>query len=484
MGLSLALTTARSSIQANAAQIAVASRNVAGASDPSYSRKIAAVVTLNGGVRVAVARASDVALYTRMLGATSDLAGRDAVLNGLQTLQRTLGTAENATSPAASLGALGTALHSAANKPDDPALLRAAVERARDLARSLADGAAAVQAVRQEADGAMTESVARINGLLGQFDIANRAVMTGTALGRDVTDDLDTRDRILASLSEEIGLTTQVREGGDVAIYTDSGLPLFDRGPRRVSLAPTPALAAGVAGAAVMIEGVPVTGAGSPMPLQAGRLAGLSQLRDETAPAYGAQLDEIARGLVLAFRERAADGTERAGLFTNAGSALLPAGPPATGLAAALRLNPTVDPQGGGSVDLLRDGGMAGGAYRSNPAAAGSGTAYPDRLRALAGALAQAQSFDPGPDLRGTASLQDFAASSVGWLEARRKEASEDSDAHATLLSRASEALSNATGVNTDDETAQTLKLEQAYAASARLIALIDEMLKTLINAV
>ncbi|WP_407527452.1 flagellar hook-associated protein FlgK [Methylobacterium oryzisoli] len=484
MGLSLALTTARSSIQANAAQIAVASRNVAGASDPSYSRKIASVVTLNGGVRVAVGRASDAALYTRMIGATSDLAGRDALLNGLQTLQRTLGTTENGTSPAVRLDALGTALHSAANKPEDPVLLRGAVERARDLARSLAEGAAAVQAVRQEADGAMAESVARVNGLLGQFDLANRAVMTGTALGRDVTDDLDTRDRILASLSEEIGITTQVREGGDVAIYTDSGLPLFDRGPRRVSLAPTPALAAGVAGAAVMIEGVSVTGAGSPMPIQSGRLAGLSQLRDETAPAYGAQLDEIARGLVLAFRERDAGGTERAGLFTEAGSALLPAGPPATGLAAALRLNAAVDPQAGGSVDLLRDGGMAGAAFRSNPAGAGTNTAYPDRLRALAGALTQAQNFDPGPDLRGRASLKDFAASSVGWLEGRRKEASEAADAHATLLSRASEALSNATGVNTDDETAQTLKLEQAYAASARLIALIDEMLKTLINAV
>ena len=49
-----------------------------------------------------------------------------------------------------------------------------------------------------------------------------------------MTDDLDQRDQILASISEEIGIRTVTRANNDMAIYTDSGVTLFDtsvRGP-------------------------------------------------------------------------------------------------------------------------------------------------------------------------------------------------------------------------------------------------------------
>jgi flagellar hook-associated protein 1 len=486
MGLSLALSTARSSLLASSAQIAVSSRNVAGASDAGYSRKTANLVTTSGGVSVVVGRASDAALYTRMLGATSDLASRDALLNGLQGLQTTVGDTQDAASPAARLAAFSAALQSAANKPDDATLARTAVDRARDLATSLNGAAGTVQATRADADAAMADSVARINDLVSQFDLANKAVMRGSALGADVTDDLDARDQILAKLSEEVGVSTVTRDGNDVAIYTDGGVPLYDRTPRTVTFTPTGTYTAGTTGSPVTIDGVPVTGAGSPMPLRSGRLAGLSELRDVAAPAYAAQLDEIARGLVVAFAEpdqATPAGPALAGLFTGGGSAV-PAGSPATGLAAALRINAAVDPQQGGSLALLRDGGMNGADYRQNPADAGKDTAYPDRLRALTAALTAKQAFSAGSSLSGSETLADFAAASAGWLEAQRKTASDAADQQTTLLGRASDALSNATGVNTDDETALTLQLEKSYSASAKLLSLIDDMLKTLIDAV
>jgi flagellar hook-associated protein 1 FlgK len=81
-------------------------------------------------------------------------------------------------------------------------------------------------------------------------------------------------------------------------------------------------------------------------------------------------------------------------------------------------------------------------------------------------------------------SLQDFASSSAGWLEAQRQGASQQVAYQETLLAQASEALSNATDVNMDDETALMLQLEKSYSASAKLISVIDQMLKTLLNAV
>ena len=50
-----------------------------------------------------------------------------------------------------------------------------------------------------------------------------------------------------------------------------------------------------------------------------------------------------------------------------------------------------------------------------------------------------------------------------------------------TLLQRSSEALSNETGVNIDEEMTSLLELERAYQASSRLITTIDNMLKTLL---
>ncbi len=222
MGLSLALDSARSALLATSSQIATTARNTAGANDPGYSRKIVSLVTGTGGTTVVVTRASDSALFTRKLSAASAASESQALLDGLTRLSQTVGDTSDAGSPAARLGALNAALQAAANRPDDAGLARTAVESARDLATSLNSAADAVQNARAEADRGMTDSVARINDLLGQFDIANRAVMRGTASGQDVSDSLDTRDRIVSQLSAEIGISVSDRPGGDMAIYTDS----------------------------------------------------------------------------------------------------------------------------------------------------------------------------------------------------------------------------------------------------------------------
>jgi flagellar hook-associated protein 1 len=53
----------------------------------------------------------------------------------------------------------------------------------------------------------------------------------------------------------------------------------------------------------------------------------------------------------------------------------------------------------------------------------------------------------------------------------------------ATLM-RTEQALSNQTGVNIDQEMAMLLDLEHSYAASARMLQAVNDMLATLLNAV
>ena len=180
------------------------------------------------------------------------------------------------------------------------------------------------------------------------------------------------------------------------------------------------------------------------MPLSSGRIAGLASLRDGAARTYEAQLDALAGGLIGAFAESdtvAPDDGRLAGLFTAGGGAALPAATSAgrTGLAASIAINAAVDPARGGSVALLRSGGMNGSDY-ADPQAGGD-AAYAGRLQDLLKALSAPQPVNPALGLGTASSLPDLAAASAGWLEAQRKDASTDASYQKTLLSRANEAL-------------------------------------------
>jgi flagellar hook-associated protein 1 FlgK len=487
MSLSVALNTARSSLLATSTQVSVSGKNIAGADDPAYSRKLAiTTTTADGGARIiSITRASDMALYFRMLGATSSAAGQQALQNGLDRLASTIGDPDLEQSPAATLGALKAAIQLAANRPDDMALAQGVVTQAQDIAASLAEASRTVMNVRTDADADMATSVARIKDLLARFETLNTAVVRGTIAGTDITDPLDQRDSILAQLSEELGVTVVGRANNDVALYTDSGVTLFDKTARAVAFAPTPVYAAGTTGNAVYIDGVPVTGANATMPLHSGNLVGLATLRDEHAVSYQNQLDEIARGLVASFAESdqsGGGGPDLAGLFTWSGGPAIPAvGTVVPGLAGQLRVNPQVDPAQGGLLSRLRDGGMNGAAYGYNTTGA---AAFAGRLESLVAGMTAAQSYDPATGITGSLGLTDFGASSVSWLEGLRQAATTDAGYQTTLLARASEALSNATGVNMDEEYAIQLQLEKSYAASSKLIGVINQLFDTLLGAV
>lgn len=484
MSLSVALNTARSSIQSASTQIATSGRNVAGADDPTYSRKIASTTTTaDGGARIiSIARKTDVALFTRMVGATSQTTGQEALLAGLERLAETVGDPEDGGSPAAKLGVLASALNEYANTPDDPLFGQNVVTTAGDLVRTLNGAADAVTSVRNGADADIARSVSNLNDFLIRFEDLNRQVVTGTGTGRDVSELLDKRDAVLASISEEIGISVVARPDNDLAIYTDSGVTLFETRARTVTFTPATSLAAGAPGNAVSIDGVPVSGPSSSMPLQSGRIVGLTQLRDDVSVTYQRQLDEVARGLVTAFAESdqtAGGAPDLPGLFTYKGATGVPIGA-TPGLAASLMVNPAADPGQGGSVAAIRDG-INGGVYTYNTT---GGASFADRLFALADGMSAAQSFDPSSALSTSIGLDEFASGSVSWLEGQRSVASQQMDYHTALLSRASEALSNATGVSLDDEYAIQLQLEQSYGASSRLISLIDDLFQTLLSVV
>jgi flagellar hook-associated protein 1 FlgK len=499
MSLSAAFNVISSSLAVNSAQTAVVSNNIANANTPGYSREIANVVTNSyGGADVAsVTREANAALLEQVSSSTSQAATQQAISAGLSTLAQTVddsssasstsGANQNGASPSAMLANLHSALSTYEVSPTSSSAAEAAVSAASDLASSLNNGSATVAQVREQADHNIATSVSAINSLLGQLTAANNAVVTGLQTGANVASAEDTRDSIVTQLAQQIGVSTVTAANGSESIYTDSGVTLFQGTPRVVSFTPTPTLVDGANGAPVTVDGVPITGASSPMPIQSGALAGYAALRDTLAPEYQAQLDQIAGGLVNAFAERDQSATPTLpslpGLFTTPGATGLSSTTAATGLAGAIEVNPNVDPSHGGNPNLLRDGGIAdpgNPAYTYN--ATGSAS-YAGRIQELVGEIGATQSFDPSAGLGSSSSLADYANASVSWLQGENQQASDSSSYQNALATQATSALSNVTGVNLDAEMTNMLNLENSYASSAKLLTTVTSMFSALLQA-
>ncbi len=481
------MVTANAGLSVASAQISVVSQNIANQGNSNASRKIANVVTVNGLPSVvSVSRVSNNALLKSLLSANGNQAQQSAISNALTQLETTVGSGSNDTnSPTALIGQLSDALQTYSAAPQDSASAQAAVTAAQNLATGLNNASATVTAVRAQADSDIASSVNTINNILNQFQQVNQTIVAGATSGADVTDALDQRDSLLQQLSSQIGITTVTRPNNDMAIFTDSGVTLFDKTPRSVTFTPTASLAPGVPGNAVYADGVPITAAGSSLSIHTGALVGLVQVRDNIAVTYQTQLDEIARGLITDFQETDQSGgaaPAQAGLFTDGADLKVPpAGTAAPGLASTIQVASTVI----SNPALLRDGGISSNGaapYVYNPQAGATG--YSARLTQLITNLSQPLAFASSADAGTQLSVTDFAAASGSWLGTQVQQASTAASYSAALQSTASTALSNATGVNLDDELTRMLAIEQSYQASAKLLDSINTLYASLFAAI
>jgi flagellar hook-associated protein 1 FlgK len=308
--------------------------------------------------------------------------------------------------------------------------------------------------------------------------------LQGTIAGRDVSDSFDKREALLQQISEYVPISTIGRANNDMVITTTSGATLFETLPREVTFEPTTGYSAGSTGNQVYVDGVPLPVGTGGDTNSSGKLAGLIQLRDQVAPMLQAQLDEVARGMIEAFAETdqsGGGGPALAGLFSWSGGPALPTGGTlSNGLASRIIINPAMDSTAGGNASVLRDGGANGANYVANTS---NGASYADLLIAYQARLDQPIAFDPAAGAGATASVMGYSTNSISWLESVRKKADGAQLAKEALVVRTSEALSNATGVNMDQEMSLLLELEHSYQASTRLIQAVDEMFAALFQA-
>ncbi|WP_242220335.1 flagellar hook-associated protein FlgK [Shinella zoogloeoides] len=482
MSLSTAMKTAQSSFSNVGLQSAVASKNIANASNPAYARRAAILATASSGATVVeTQRAQNEALLKQNLLSISKAGGQDTLLAGLTQMKMMLGGEDYELAPSTYLAKLRDNLQTFADKPNEVSLAETVVSDAVDVANSLNSTSQSLQKLRAEADADIDTAVVELNRLLKEFRTYNDQVRQGTAAGTDVNDALDQRDKLLTEISAIVGVNTVTRTNNDLALYTSDGTVLFETVERSVSFQPTTTYTATVTGNQVLIDGVPVQAGAGGNTSARGSIAALLQIRDHTAPTFQAQLDEMARGLINMFSENTAGGVVD-GLFIRNGVAVgddLSVTAVVPGLSTVIKVNPEVITSQGGNAMKLRDG-----IYEDFNNPLGDPLAsFSDLLNNYASAFEVPMTFDSAAAIDTTGTILAFSSGSVGWLEEVRSAATTAADDKNALLGRTQEALQNVTSVSLDEELALLLDLEQSYKASAKLVAAVDEMITALLQA-
>jgi len=272
-------------------------------------------------------------------------------------------------------------------------------------------------------------------------------------------------------------VSVSIRTNGDAALYTDSGVVLYDKGGADGELCADQRLYAGHYGKCGLYRRRAGDRRQFRDALKSGKIAGLAELRDnatvtlpEPARRSRASLDRRLQG------ERVSRLPRRC--RTCPVSSPIPARrrcrrvrPCRSASPARSRLRPpSIRPRAAAPTSYGRRDQRQCRLRLQHRRNAGFST----RLQQLIDNMDAPQPFDATAQGKPSGGVIDFASSSASWIETSARVPTTTSSTRNTLLDRSNSALSNVNGVNMDDEMSMMLQVERTYSASSKLISTVD----------
>ncbi|GKY86668.1 flagellar hook-associated protein FlgK [Sinisalibacter aestuarii] len=485
MTIAGSLSNALSGLAAQARAAELVSSNVANANTRGYARRELELTSTymggsaSAGVSVAgVRREVDISVVQDRRLADAAL-GHDSTIAGFHAeLEAMIGSPGEAGSLSGRIATFEAALIDAGARPDSEARLAAVLEAATALAGKIATASDKVQAMRMEADAAIDGQVRQLNDGLTQVQTLNYEIREAVARGHDPSALQDLRQQTIDAISAIVPMRQVDRDHGMVALYTTGGAIVLDGRAADIGFARAGVIVpemtqAGGALSGLTINGMAIRSAGDRSPIQGGSLSALFGVRDELAVSAQARLDAVARDLVERFQDGGLDATRGAGdagLFTDAGAAFAAADE--AGLSARLSVNAAVDPARGGALWRLRDG---------LGAAAPGDVGDARLLQALSGALTAERVPASGGFLGAARSASGLAAELLSVTGAARL-AAEARQSQSAAQQDSLTVMELEGGVDTDHELQKLMLIEQAYAANAKVLATVGDMIDTLMG--
>ncbi|SDX69066.1 flagellar hook-associated protein 1 FlgK [Ruegeria halocynthiae] len=482
MNMSTALNNALGGLSAASRGAAVVSGNIANALTPGYARRSLELATSpvsGNGVRVVgITRHQDPVLIANRRATDADLAAAKTLAQFHSGFEKLVGTANDATSISARLAQFESRLITAASLPGSAQRLDQVLHAGSELSTALNNASEGVRQMRSDADRTIGKQVDTLNQTLKDIEKLNARIPAIRNSGGDIGALLDQRQILIDQVNELVPVNAIARDNDQVSLYSDGGLILLEGTAAAFSFTTTGDTMPHMTVDNGLLSGLELNGhtvrvSGDFAQIRSGALMAQFANRDELAVEAQADLDAVARDLIERFETAGLDPTTAAtdpGLFTDDGNRFDPAAQ--TGLASRIALNAVVDPDTGGESWKLRAGLGA-----LTPGAPGDAS----QLQAFSAVLTASR---PTPAIRfGTGSMR--AAEIAEALSSKAGANAHAADQRSSFAANAQLEMQKIVaehGVDSDTELQRLMQIEQAYAANARIVAVVDELMDTLLR--
>jgi flagellar hook-associated protein 1 len=449
-----ALGTAVSGMSVAQARINTISRNIANASTDGYSRKTQAAIVGPTGAPFAapILRQINDALALSIRESGGELNKLDVTVQLLSQIEAQFGRPEDNASLPGVIKKLEGAFRDLQTSPEKSTLYSTLVGVADQVTHSFQQLYERAEDVKNDTNNRINQAVSDVNSTLDQIHNLNVSIASG-GNGLDTTDLEDQRDQALTKLAGLMDFTTFKQSNGATAIYSKQGIPLLDNFVHPISVA-------GIGTRPAVLPAPPV------VVIKSGALGGLLNVRDTAIPNLESQLDDMARGLTQAFSDPPPPAAPPNGvgieLFNDGGGTPYSAAT-ATGYARRIAVNVTIR----ATPELIR-----------NSASLGDTTTI-DRAVAL---FSRTDIAFTATGLPATGGITQVATDFIAAQSTAREDAAGSLDHQKALKDSFETKYSSLTGVNLDQEMAELIVFQQAYAANARMIQTSKAMLDDLMS--
>lgn len=477
MTISGALSNALTGLTANSRMADTVSANIANVLTEGYAPRDVALQSQRDGRGVSVmgiTRQVDTALLGDLRLADGALTASETRAGFARAIETAVGTPGTPGGLPERLTALESSLVSAAARPEETTRLQTVIRDADALADSLNTASDRIQTLRSDADADIARTVKQLNDDLQSVAKLNKQIAAARTNGRNSAGLEDQRQRVVDNLSQVVPIRQVSRDNDQVALLSTGGAVLLDGRAAKIDFDATPIITADMGPSGTPLPGIRIDGLGvradDTGPLGGGKLAALFDNRDRIGVDAQASMDAIARDLIERVSNAGvdpnppADGTH---LFTDAQMPLNPADD--IGLAGRISLNNRIDPARDADAYRIRDGLGA-----TVPGPVGN-DAF---LKNLSEVLSEFSALDVGSARR---SLAGHITDAAGRIANDRLSADQQVS-FATAQAAELQSLQLENGVDTDAELQRLLLVEQAFAANARMVRTVDEMIDTLLR--
>lgn len=460
MSLSSALSIALTGLQTSTAQIQLASSNISNANTPGYTEQSANLSsTAEGGVEVAsYASATSTTLQQALNTATASASYLSTQNGYMQQVQGILGSNSNNPPLSAAMAQFAAAWTQLQASPEDPTVQETVVQAGVNLAQQVNSIASQVGTLQTQVQTDTQNTVNELNSDLASVASLNQQIVAATNDAQPTGALVDARNTAINQIASIANISVFQRNQGQVALYTPDGVSLLDGTPQTFSYNSGTGVVTNGNGLAVTND---LTG-GS---LQAELQFNATAATPSSSPGVNTieKLNNQLTDLVAAF-------TANSGSPQTFENAYNPSGPTSDGFFTAA----------GNSPGLF----AVNSALTADPTTLSDLTE--DEVNQTANAFNTNFDFtDAGAGLSlNSGTYTDLATTILSGFQQAANTISTQSQSATQQQTYYQTALSNATGVNVDDELVNLTTLQNSYAASAHVISTISEMFNDLMSTI